>query len=75
MGIGHNAAGTDNWRGGPTWVNERGGEIIDLPSGSRIIPADKSAAMMGHTFNIYEATSALATAMQVSRRQAALGAV
>ena len=45
--LGHNAAGTDNWRGGPTWVNERGGEIIDLPSGSRVIPADKSAAMMG----------------------------
>jgi hypothetical protein len=47
MGIGHNAAGTDNWRGGPTWINERGGEIIDLPSGSRVYPADKSAAMMG----------------------------
>ena len=43
---GHNAGGTDNWRGGPTWVNEKGGEIIDLPSGSRIIPADKSAKMM-----------------------------
>jgi len=77
MGIGHNASGTDNWRGGPTWVNEKGGEIIDLPSGSRVIPADKSAAMMGKgdTFNIYEAVSAMATAMQVSRRQAALGAV
>jgi len=47
MGVGHNAAGTDNWRGGPTWVNERGGEIIDLPSGSRVIPADKSAKMLG----------------------------
>jgi len=77
MGIGHNAAGTDNWRGGPTWVNERGGEIIDLPSGSRVIPADKSEKMLGKgdTFNIYEAVSAMATAMQVSRRQAALGAV
>jgi hypothetical protein len=76
-GIGHNAGGTDNWRGGPTWVNERGGEIIDLPSGSRVIPADKSAKMLGKgdTFNIYEAVSAMATAMQVSRRQAALGAV
>jgi hypothetical protein len=44
--VGANASGTDNWRGGPTWVNERGGEIIDLPSGSRVIPADKSAKMM-----------------------------
>jgi hypothetical protein len=76
--VGSNAGGTDNWRGGPTWVNERGGEIIDLPSGSRVIPADKSAKMLegkGDTFNIYEAVSAMATAMQVSRRQAALGAV
>ena len=31
--VGSNAGGTDNWRGGPTWVNERGGEIIDLPRG------------------------------------------
>jgi hypothetical protein len=77
LGVGNNAGGTDNWRGGPTWVNERGGEIIDLPSGSRVIPADKSAKMLGKgdTFNIYEAVSAMATAMQVSRRQAALGAV
>jgi len=63
-GIGHNASGTDNWRGGPTWVNERGGEIIDLPSGSRVIPADKSAAMMGHKDFDYDRL-----AEAVSRRQ------
>ncbi|MBK5261280.1 MAG: hypothetical protein JJE17_01755 [Peptostreptococcaceae bacterium] len=39
---GKNALGTSYWRGGPTSINERGGEIIDLPSGSRVIPADKS---------------------------------
>ena len=36
--IGHNATGTFSWRGGLTEVNERGGEIIDLPSGDRIYP-------------------------------------
>lgn len=41
-----NALGTSYWKGGPTWVNERGGEIIDLPSGSRVIPADKSEQMI-----------------------------
>ena len=41
----HNAAGTDFWQGGETWVNEVGGEIIDLPTGSRVIPHDVSMEM------------------------------
>lgn len=45
--LGHNAIGTQYWKGGKSEVNERGGEIIDLPSGSRVIPADKSSKMMG----------------------------
>lgn len=40
--IPHKALGTNYWRGGITSVNERGGEIMDLPRGTRIIPADKS---------------------------------
>lgn len=39
------AGGTMNWTGGIVQVSERGGEIIDLPSGSRIYPHDKSIAM------------------------------
>ena len=37
-GVGHNAKGTNFWRGGFTEINERGGEIIDLPQGTRIYP-------------------------------------
>ena len=36
------AHGTDDWRGGPAVINERGGEIVELPSGSRVIPHDQS---------------------------------
>ena len=36
------ARGTDNWRGGIAQVHERGGEIIDLPRGSRVYPHDES---------------------------------
>lgn len=36
------AGGTDNFAGGPAIINERGGEIVDLPSGTRVIPHDKS---------------------------------
>ena len=36
------ARGTDNWHGGIAQVNERGGEIIDLPRGSRVYPHDES---------------------------------
>lgn len=37
--------GTDNWAGGIAQVHERGGEIIDLPRGSRVYPHDESLAM------------------------------
>lgn len=36
------ARGTDNWKGGIAQVNEKGGEIIDLPRGSRVYPHDES---------------------------------
>ena len=39
------AGGTDNWVGGLVQVSERGGEILDLPRGTRIYPHDKSVAM------------------------------
>ena len=42
-----NALGTSYWRGGVTRVNERGGEILNLPSGTQIIPHDVSARMAG----------------------------
>ena len=40
--IPENAHGTSHWGGGITRVNEKGGEIMDLPSGTRIIPHDAS---------------------------------
>lgn len=43
--IGSNATGTAFWRGGLTQVHERGGEILDLPRGTRIYPHDKSVQM------------------------------
>lgn len=39
------AKGTMNWQGGIVQVHERGGEIIDLPGGSRVYPHDKSVSM------------------------------
>lgn len=40
--IPHNADGDPDFKGGWTHINERGGELAFLPSGSAIIPADKS---------------------------------
>lgn len=40
--IGANAMGTHYWGGGLTRVHERGGEILNLPSGTQIIPHDIS---------------------------------
>lgn len=50
-----NAMGTPYWRGGFTRVNERGGEIMNLPSGTQIIPHDvsvKAAGGRGVTVNV-----------------------
>lgn len=45
--LGGNAAGTDYWKGGLTWVGERGPEIVNLPRGSQVIPNDKVGQMAG----------------------------
>lgn len=42
-----NAMGTPYWRGGLTRVNERGGEVMRLPSGTQIIPHDVSVKAAG----------------------------
>lgn len=39
------AKGTDYWQGGIVQISERGGEIVDLPSGSRVYPHDESVRM------------------------------
>ena len=39
------AQGTENWKGGLVQINERGGEIVDLPKGSRVYPHDESVNM------------------------------
>lgn len=39
------ANGTDNAPGGLAMINERGGEIVNLPSGAQVIPHDVSMAM------------------------------
>ena len=46
----NNAMGTENFSGGRTWVGEAGPELVTLPSGSQITPADKTG---GETNNYY----------------------
>ena len=45
-GIGRNANGTDNWRGGLTMVGERGPELVSLPRGSQVVDAQRTARLM-----------------------------
>lgn len=40
--IPHNADGDPDFKGGPTYMNEEGGELAILPGGSKIIPADQT---------------------------------
>ncbi|MCR4883839.1 MAG: hypothetical protein K6A68_09720, partial [Clostridiales bacterium] len=48
----HNAAGTDYWRGGFTWVGESGPELVSLPRGTQIMNAQESQQAVGDTFYI-----------------------
>ncbi len=41
------ASGTDSAPGGLATINEQGGEIVNLPDGSQVIPHDVSMAMAG----------------------------
>lgn len=36
------AKGTDDWKGGIVQISEKGGEIVDLPEGTRVYPHDES---------------------------------
>ncbi|CAM3090363.1 hypothetical protein PANO111632_02600 [Paracoccus nototheniae] len=46
VGIGANANGTRSWEGGLSKVHERGGEIMNLPRGTQVIPHDLSKRMV-----------------------------
>jgi TP901 family phage tail tape measure protein len=46
LGIGNNADGTRNWRGGLTWVGEEGPELVHLPRGSKVIPNEDSLSLL-----------------------------
>lgn len=43
---GNTASGTENWKGGLTWVGENGRELLWLPKGSKVTPNSKSEQMM-----------------------------
>ena len=38
--LGHNATGTNSWRGGLSVVGEMGPEIVNLPKGAQVVPND-----------------------------------
>lgn len=43
---GRNAAGTNFWRGGTTWLAERGPELVNLPRGARVTPAPATRRLL-----------------------------
>lgn len=50
VGYPHNAIGTSFAPGGWTEINEHGGEIVDLPTGSRVYPHATTLSMLKDTF-------------------------
>lgn len=50
------AKGTPNWLGGLAQIDEKGGEIVDLPKGSRVYPHDESVSIAKNMSNAKLAT-------------------
>lgn len=66
------AEGTDNWRGGPVWVGERGPELLNLPKGAQVTPSDISRSMAGGVsvnpvFNVDATGASDAAVMRLER--------
>ena len=59
------AEGVENFRGGLAHINEEGGEIVDLPQGSRVIPHDVSMAMAKTGQNITISLAKLADSIVI----------
>ena len=53
---GYNAGGTENWRGGLTWVGEAGPELVRLPQGSQVMSNQESQSLGSHVVNIQSIT-------------------
>ncbi len=50
----HYAVGTNYAPGGKAWVGEHGPELLELPTGTRVISANESQRMSGgNTYNLY----------------------
>jgi hypothetical protein len=76
FGIGNNADGTTNWRGGMTWVGERGPELLSLPRGAAITPAHMvDAAGGGLLVGVTPSPLFDVTVRKVSREEAQSAAV
>ena len=73
--IGHNASGTNSWRGGLTWINEQGGELVNLPNGTQIIPHDISMRYADRmAASVMDAAGSLASAMPAQAGASGSGA-
>lgn len=51
-----NALGTDFWKGGLSWVGEKGPELVNLPRGAQVLSNSKSMAAMGAAQGDYTVT-------------------
>ena len=56
FGIKGNAYGTQNFPGGLTWVGEKGPELVELPTGSKVYPNGVMPQSVGNSVNNYYVT-------------------
>lgn len=67
--VGKNAEGDNNWKGGLTWVGEKGAELVDLPKGSRILSHKESVSLTKQTSGVVKDSTANITQNAVVSRE------
>lgn len=72
--VGRLAAGATWWRGGWSWVGERGPELVNLPRGAQVLNARQSAQAVqgGATINMQVVASANVDAEAIANRVMAI---
>lgn len=65
VNVGHNAGGTDSWRGGLTYLAESGPELVDLPQGSRVHTAQETRQILGGGTDMRETEAKLDRAVSL----------
>jgi phage-related tail protein len=69
MEYGRNAEGTNFWKGGWTWIGEKGAELVNLPRGTRVLSNSQSMALINKNLGVIKHEGTVYHVFQTDDRQ------